>query len=59
MLIPLPRAATPLEKLIASGRASAPAGDLLDLGPPKGKASTVASTTLSEQREERGARRSS
>jgi prevent-host-death family protein len=59
MLIPLPSAATPLEKLIASGRATRPAADLLELGPPKGKASTAASAALSEQREEGAARRSS
>jgi prevent-host-death family protein len=58
MLIPLPRAATPLEKLIASGRASRPTGDLLELGPPKGKASTAASAALAVQREERATRRS-
>jgi prevent-host-death family protein len=56
MLVPLPRAATPLERLIASGRATAPAGDLLELGPPRGKASTAASSALSEQREERSQR---
>jgi prevent-host-death family protein len=57
MLIPLPRAATPLDKLIASGRATAPAGDLLELGPPTGRASNAASAALSKQREERAARR--
>jgi prevent-host-death family protein len=59
MLIPLQHAATPLERLIASGRASEPVGDLLELGPPEGRASTAASTALSVQREERVARRSS
>jgi prevent-host-death family protein len=54
MLVPLPRAATPLQKLIASGRASAPAGDLLELGAPKGRASTAASAALAQEREERG-----
>jgi prevent-host-death family protein len=34
MLVPLPKAATPLQKLIASGRASTPTGDLLGLGLP-------------------------
>ena len=53
LLIPLPRAATPLQKLIASGRASAPAGDLLDLPPPKGRTSRTASAALAEQRAER------
>jgi prevent-host-death family protein len=59
MLIPLPRAATALQKLIASGRANAPAGDLLELGRPKGKVTTAASAALSNQREERAQRRSS
>jgi prevent-host-death family protein len=53
LLIPMPRAATPLQKLIAAGRASAPAGDLLELGLPKGGASTAASEALAEQRDER------
>jgi len=53
MLIPLPPAATPLERLIASGRASAPAGDLLELGAPPGRASNAASSGLAEEREER------
>ena len=52
MLVPLPRAATPLQKLIASGRASAPAGDLLELGLPAGRASTAASTALERERED-------
>jgi prevent-host-death family protein len=38
MLTPLPEPATALDRLVASGRASAPAGDLLDLRPlpPRG-----------------------
>ena len=34
ILAPIPEATTPLERLIASGRASAPEGDLLELGLP-------------------------
>ncbi|HEV8130093.1 MAG TPA: type II toxin-antitoxin system prevent-host-death family antitoxin [Acidobacteriota bacterium] len=33
ILAPLPEPATALDRLVASGRASAPAGDLLDLRP--------------------------
>jgi prevent-host-death family protein len=51
MLIPLP-AASRLEKLIAAGQLSAPLGDLLELGPPKGRVSTVASEALAAEREE-------
>jgi prevent-host-death family protein len=39
LLVPLPTASTPLQRLIASGRASAPKGDLLDLGLPPGSSS--------------------
>jgi prevent-host-death family protein len=34
LLVPLPSASTPLQRLIASGRATAPKADLLDLGLP-------------------------
>lgn len=37
ILAPLPEPATALDRLIASGRASAPAGDLLDLRPLRSK----------------------
>ena len=50
MLVPLPKAATPLQRLIAAGRASAPAGDLLELGAPKGSVSTAGSEALGEDR---------
>jgi prevent-host-death family protein len=36
LLVPLPNASTPLQRLVASGRATSPKGDLLDLGPPPG-----------------------
>jgi prevent-host-death family protein len=41
-----------LERLVASGRASAPEGDLLDLGPPV-KAGRGLSAALREQRADR------
>ena len=59
MLVPLPKAATPLQRLIASGRVSAPAGDLLELGAPRGTISTAASDALAEGRAEPISRRSS
>jgi len=53
-LAPLPEPATPLERLVASGRATAPAGDLLSLGPPRGRrVSTRLSEALQEERGER------
>ena len=54
VLAPLPEASTPLGRLVAGGRASAPVGDLLDLGTPGGGAvSTRLSEALAEEREER------
>jgi prevent-host-death family protein len=53
MLVPLPQDATALEKLIASGRATAPVGDLLELGRPEGKASTRVSEALAAERADR------
>ena len=54
ILAPLPGASTPLRRLVVSGRARAPAGDLLELGAPKGKpGSTRLSEVLQERREER------
>ena len=53
-LTPLPEPKTPLERLVASGRATAPAGDLLRLGPPRGgRVSTRLSEALQEVRGER------
>jgi hypothetical protein len=37
MLTPLPGPATALERMVAAKRATAAAGDLLELGPPIGK----------------------
>jgi len=45
---------TPIDRLVASGRASLPDGDLLELGPPpKRGRSRHLSQALSEQRAER------
>lgn len=53
ILAPLPEASTPLKRLVTSGRASAPVGDLLELGLPERAASTRRSQALFEEREER------
>ena len=54
ILAPLPETSTPLGRLIVSGRARAPAGDLLELGTPEGEpASTSLSEALDEEREDR------
>jgi prevent-host-death family protein len=53
VLIPLPKPSTALQRLIATGRAAAPEGDLLDLPMPGGRPSTKVSDALAEQREER------
>ena len=54
LLLPVRKELTPLERLVAEGRAAQPpAGDLLDLPPPEGEVSTVASDAVSASREER------
>lgn len=54
LLLPVRKELTPLERLVAEGRvAQPPAGDLLDLPPPGGEVSTVASDAVSASREER------
>jgi prevent-host-death family protein len=56
VLSPVTHPRTPLETLVASGRASVPEGDLLDLGPPprsKGARSRRLGQALQEQRDER------
>ena len=53
LLVPLPEAASPLEKLILAGRATAPREDLLRLGPPRGRVTQKASEALRLAREER------
>ena len=54
VLAPIQDGLTPIERLVASGRASLPEGDLLELGPPpKGARSRRLSQALQEQRAER------
>ncbi|TDI36188.1 MAG: type II toxin-antitoxin system prevent-host-death family antitoxin [Acidobacteria bacterium] len=53
MLIPVPEPSTPLNRLIALGRASTPDGDLLDLGRPEGKPTRELSDALSDASDER------
>lgn len=53
VLAPLPEESTPLGRLVASGRAEAPAGDVLDLGPPEGPPSRRLTEALETEREER------
>jgi prevent-host-death family protein len=52
-LIPLQDEESPLEQLLKQGRLIPPTGDLLALGPPRGKSSTRVSRALVELREER------
>ncbi len=52
ILAPLPEASTPLGRLVSTGRATAPMGDLLDLHPPEGEVSTRLSDALEREREE-------
>jgi prevent-host-death family protein len=53
VLAPFESAATPLERLEASGRATSAEGDLLDLGPPPKLRRRSLSRALQEQRGER------
>ena len=53
VLAPLPEASTPLGRLVAGGRASAPGGDLMDRGAPGGPASSRLSEALAGEREGR------
>lgn len=54
VLAPLPEPDSVLSRMIASGRATAPVGDLGDLGPPlKRRRGKPLSKILDEQREER------
>ena len=52
MLVPLPAATSVLGRLVASGRASRPQGDLATLGPPPGRRSDRASRLLTAMRDE-------
>ena len=53
LLIPLAGNESPLARLIAQGRASSPKGDLLDLDPPGGQPSTIATEVLMADRDDR------
>jgi len=54
VLAPIEAGMAPLERLAASGRATLPQGDLLDLGPPpKVRLSRRLSAALQDQRAER------
>jgi prevent-host-death family protein len=53
ILGPLTSPASPLDRLVASGRARRPGRDLEDLLPPRGSVSTKLSDALLEERAER------
>jgi prevent-host-death family protein len=54
LLTGLPAIKSQLERLVAAGKARAPKGDLLDLGPPRKTRKTLAlSEALENEREER------
>jgi len=53
MLVPLPQASTTVERLVAAGRAMPAKGDLLALGPPKGRVSRRLSRALMWARQDR------
>jgi prevent-host-death family protein len=54
LLGPVGESESPQRRLVASGRARPPQGDLLDLAPPKGRVSTKGTEALQELREDRG-----
>lgn len=53
LLLPLPTALSPLERLIAEGRARPPKGNPLDLRPPAGEPATTLSEALLRDRADR------
>lgn len=53
VLAPLGEAETPLARLVAAGRVTAPTVDILGLLPPRGSVSTRTSEALREERAER------
>ena len=53
MLGPVDESGSAVHELVASGRATPPEGDLLDLAPPKGPITTKGTDTLRELREDR------
>ena len=54
VLGPVDESASALRRLVASGRARPPPGDLLDLAPSRGPVTTQSSDALRELREDRG-----
>lgn len=52
LLIPIPQHSSAVERLIASGRATAPKHDLLDLPRPKGRPTSTLSKALQDIRED-------
>ena len=53
LLIPLPKASTSVERLVATGRAEPAKRDLLSLGRPPGKVSSALSKALHDVRADR------
>src|SRR6266498_773350 len=53
ILAPLSESSSPLQRLVSSGRARPPQGDLLDLASPRGPVTTKGSDALRELREDR------
>jgi len=53
VLSPVNESTSALRRLVSSGRASPPEGDLLDLAPPKGPVTTRGTDALQELREDR------
>jgi prevent-host-death family protein len=53
VLAPIGAPASPMERLIATGRATAPTIDILSLLPPPGRVSTRASEALLDDRADR------
>lgn len=53
VLAPLSGSASPLQRLVGSGRARPPQGDLLDIPPPKGSITTRGTDALRELRDDR------
>ena len=53
VLAPIGEPASPIERLVAAGRATAPSVDILALLPPKGRTSRRTSEALLEDRQDR------
>lgn len=53
LLAPLPEPSSPVQRLVAAGRASNPDGGISEVLPPKGKPSRRLSDALEEQRADR------